>query len=265
MAQYGYMSRRGIGPESDDDTKKDESGPFAVSTLAEDETIARLASGIKRFKLPAEFNFIHIFQTLSDTGKAQFAERATDELGRIFEDRQQYDRSAEYWNKAIAKFGDPHAARKKQVEQILGNWANFQTLQTTPAGKDAVAYLLFRNGTHISFEASEIDVPKLLNDVKAYIKTKPKELNWEQVSMDNIGWRLVEKNQKQYVKSKAAEWEMDLKPRDKHFDKRVKVTIPIKKAGAYLVTAKMKDGNTTRVVLWHADTAIVKKMLDGGS
>ncbi len=58
---------------------------------------------------------------------------------------------------------------------------------------------------------------------------------------------------------------MDLKPREKHFDKRVKVELPIKTAGAYLIVGKMDGGNTTRVILWDADTVIVKKAMDGGA
>ena len=39
------------------------------------------------------------------------AEQATDTLGSTFENRQQYDRSAEYWNKSIQKFGDPKSIK----------------------------------------------------------------------------------------------------------------------------------------------------------
>ncbi len=56
---------------------------------------------------------------------------------------------------------------------------------------------------------------------------------------------------------------MDLKPREKHFDRRVTVTTPLAKPGAYLLEAKMKDGNTNFIILWVDDTAIVKKPLDG--
>ncbi len=43
--------------------------PFAVHTLTDDETIARLANGVKRFKLPAEFNFMRIYTTRRRFGK----------------------------------------------------------------------------------------------------------------------------------------------------------------------------------------------------
>ncbi len=68
------------GPQSDDDTKKDESGTYALHTLDENETIAKLASGIKRFKLPDEFNFIKIFQQVAAEPKsgARRASRSTE-------------------------------------------------------------------------------------------------------------------------------------------------------------------------------------------
>jgi hypothetical protein len=68
--QFGVTSiqqGRGGGffvPQSDDDTKKDESGTYALHTLKDNETIARLASGIKRYELPDEFNHIKIYQQI---------------------------------------------------------------------------------------------------------------------------------------------------------------------------------------------------------
>ena len=70
MAHYGWL----FGRMETDDTKKNESGTYALHTLGEDETIARLATGIKRFKLPDEFNYIKIYQ--------QIADRAADRLRR---------------------------------------------------------------------------------------------------------------------------------------------------------------------------------------
>ena len=54
---------------------------------------------------------------------------------------------------------------------------------------------------------------------------------------------------------------MELAPRENHFDKRITVTTPLQKAGAYLVTAKVEGGNTSKIIVWVADTAIVKKTL----
>jgi hypothetical protein len=56
----------------------------------------------------------------------------------------------------------------------------------------------------------------------------------------------------------VARWSLDLEPREKHFDRRITVATPLQKAGAYLVAANVRDGNTPKIILWLADTAIVR-------
>ena len=64
-----------FGRMETDDTKDAQSGTYALNTLGEDETIARLATGIKRFKLPDEFNFIKISQQVGDAARHQASMR----------------------------------------------------------------------------------------------------------------------------------------------------------------------------------------------
>jgi uncharacterized protein YfaS (alpha-2-macroglobulin family) len=265
--QFEVRTMAGFGRfGGSDDGDGDESGPYAVSTLGEDETIARLASGIKRFKLPDEFNAIKIYQQLAREDKSGYANMAMQELAQIFEDRQQYDRAAEYWQQAKANGAHPQITQQR-IDQILGNWGVFEQVATQPAGDagdaGATVQLRFRNANKASFEAYSVNMAKVLEDVKAHINSKPKNLDWQKINIDQIGYRLVEQNQTQYLSAKPVEtWELELKPRDKHFDRRVTVATPLKKAGAYLLVGKMADGNTTRVLVWVADTAIVKKNLD---
>ena len=263
---WGFFGRAAdIGPAGDDDsTRKDESGPYAVRTLGEDETITRLANGIKRFKLPEEFNFIHLLQSLTQK-KSTWGEQALDQLAGLFENRQQYDRAAEYWKQSIADYG-PGNNNYKQValDQILGNWAALDAEETAPSGINASASLIFRNGNKISFDAQEIDVKTLLDDVQAAIAARPRDLDWQAIDVNNLGYRLVEKDEQKYLIKQTAQWDLKLDPLPKHFDRRVKVDVPIKAPGAYLITARMNGGNTTRIVLWIADTAIVQKRGDKG-
>ena len=58
-----------------DDSQEEEQGIFALPSLGEDETIARLATGIKRFKLPDEFNYIKIYQQVADDAAKSDARR----------------------------------------------------------------------------------------------------------------------------------------------------------------------------------------------
>jgi uncharacterized protein YfaS (alpha-2-macroglobulin family) len=248
--------------EKDPTAKKDESGIWALHTLGDDETIAKLANGIKRFKLPDEFNYIKIYQQIADDSKTGHGEDALQQLAQIYENRRQYKKAAAIWERSIKEYGPGNNNFKKQrLDQIVGNWGRFDSVMSQPADRGAAVDFQFRNGSKVSFEAHEVNVAKLLDDVKQYLKSNPRQLDWQKVNIGDVGYRLVQENQSQYVGKRVAQWDLDLKPRPDHFDRRITVSTPLQKAGAYLVTAKMAGGNTSKIVLWLEDTAIVKKPL----
>jgi len=264
MGAYGrYFGRWRPQPRQPrDDGKKDTSGTYELHTLGENETIAKLAIGIRRFTLPDEFNFLRIFKALAK-GNDQVARSAIGALCSTFENRRQYPKAAEYWRQNIKRFGDDkHHNKDKRLKQIVQNWGLFEPIMTQPGGRGATVEFRFRNGRKVHFEAKSLRVEKLLADVKAYLKSNPQKLDYRQTQIANIGYRLMQGDDKKYVDKTVASWDLDLEPRPAHFDKRITVTTPLQKAGAYLLTAKMADGNLSRVILWLADTAIVKKPLD---
>lgn len=253
MARYGRVF---------DDDSKDETGIFAVHTLKDDETIAQLASGIKRFKLPDEFNFITIYQNVASRGKSLQGEHSRDMLAQIYEDRRQYPKAAEAWKKARSEYGDVHNNRQQRLDQIVGAWGRFEPGGTQPAGTNPTIDYRFRNGNRVAFNAWTVNVSNLLDDVKAYLTGHRGQLDYRRMNISDIGQRLIYENENRYFVEKVATWAMDLKPRPNHFDERVTVTAPLNRPGAYLVTAEMAGGNISRILMWVADTAIVKKQLD---
>jgi uncharacterized protein YfaS (alpha-2-macroglobulin family) len=259
MAFHGRRFR------GDDFGKENTSGTYALHTLKDDETIARLATGIHRFSVPDEFNWIKIYERIAARGKSPQGEQARDALGQEFEDRRQYVKAAAAWQKGIDEYGPGgNNSRKLRHEQIVGNWGRFESGEVQPAGTKAVVDFRFRNGKKVSFEAHAIDVPKLLEDVKAYLKSNPgNRLDWNKVNVANIGYRLVEQGETNYLTEKVASWDQELKPQPEHVDERITVSTPMTKPGAYLLTAKMEGGNVSRIVVWVSDTLIVRKNLDG--
>ena len=267
--QFGVQTMAGagwrFGREEANDSQEEEQGVFALPSLGEDETIARLATGIKRFKLPEEFNYISIYkQVAGDAAKSDLGISALEGLAGIFENRRQYPQAAGYWRRLIQEYPGSRRGRdwKCQLAQIEGNWGRFEPVMTQPAGQGATVEYRFRNGTAVELEAFEIEIPKLLDDMKTYIKGRPRQLDWQTMNVGDLGYRLVTANQKQYLGERVASWRMEIKPRPRHFDKRVTVATPLQRAGAYLLKAKMVDGNTSYTILWLNDTAIVKKPLD---
>ncbi len=217
MAQWGWQ----FGRMATDDTKEDESGAYALHTLKETETIARLATGIKRFELPDEFNYIKIYQRITVEPQTGHAGAALEQLAQVFENRRQYPRAAEYWRQAIKDYPGEIKVDdcRKKLDQIVGNWGRFEPTQSQPAGRAPALNYRFRNGDHVEFTAREIDVKKLLEDVKDFLRSNPKQLDWRKVNIGNIGYRLVEEKQEKYLGKQVAQWQMPLKPREKHFDK----------------------------------------------
>ena len=236
---------------------------FALHTLAGDETIARLATGVKRFRLPDEFNFLRLYRNLADNARSGYAESALHELAGIYENRRQYVEAADCWKRSIKAYGAGHENwKQKRLDQIVGNWGRFEPVPCQPAGQEATVGFRFRNARQVTFDAVDIDVAALLADVRDYLKSNPCDLDWDQMQLENIGYMLVEKNRAKYLGKEAARWTLALDPRENHMDRILTVKTPLRKAGAYLLTAAVEGGAASKVVVWVSDTVLVRKPMD---
>lgn len=254
LAQYGFFPRG-----SEDDVEP--GTVLSLETLKETETIARLASGIKRFDLPDEFNHLKLYRQIIEN-KDGHAPQAYDQLAHVFENRTQFPQAAKVWREAIEAVGPgSNDYRKTKLNQIVANLGQFQGGQVQPAGQGASLQFLFRNGNSVELTAHRIDEEKLLKDLKDYLKSNPPRLDYQKYNLQQIGYRIVNQNEDKYVAEQVAQWTMPLEPRPNHVDRSVTIQAPLTKAGAYLLTAKMKDGNTSKIVVWVADTAIASKQL----
>ena len=199
--------------DREDKAKAEANGPYAVETLKDDETIARLATGIKRFPLPDEFNFLHIYRDVAASGKKLEAQRALTTLAGIYENRRQYPRAAELWQECIRRFGPGDRGEHQQrLDQIVGNWGRFEPTGPLPATAGRTLGFRFRNGTRVELKAHALRVEKLLDDVKTYLKTGHPNFQWGEINVANIGYRLVVDNQSQYQGERVAEWNVTLQP-----------------------------------------------------
>ncbi len=244
---------------------------FALDTLGEDEALAKLAAGVKRFTLPAEHNPVFLLRKIAadaanpEHPNAFAGDRALQRLAEIFANRRQYAKAAACWRESITRYGPGGDDRKrKKLDQITGNWGTFEPLSPqTPDGKPSFDFR-FRNGTRVTFEARAVDVPRLLRDIREYLASNPRELDWDRLQIENLGWRLLQSGGSRYIGAVAAEWVLDLQPRKNHFDRRVTVEAPLAKPGAYWLTARMDNGNTSHIVLWVQDSILVQKPTGNG-
>ena len=171
------------------------------------------------------------------------------------------DRAVGYLRRSIEEYKDPNGDKNLQLQQILGAWGQFEPLMTHPAGKGATVAFRFRNGRRVRFEAHQVLVDKVLRDVKEYIESRPPQVDWQRIDVNDIGSRLVRLNQQQYMGRLVARWELELDPPAGHFDRRISVATPLQQAGAYLLTARMDGGNSSHIMVCLDDTVIVTKMM----
>lgn len=244
---------------------------LSLETLNDDEIIANLATGIKRFKIPDEFNYIALYKEILKTGNKDKKIIALTSLAEIYKNRRQYTRSAECYKKLIqeySKYGNKKHWQD-QLDQIISNWGHIEPNGSKVAGLYAELRYVFRNGKKVDFTAYRIDDKKLIDDVKAYIQSKPQKIDHNKLQIDRIGWQLINGNAKEslkekYITKEVTKWSVELQPAEKHFNRATTISVPIQQSGAYLIRAKMENGNAESVVLWLNDTAIVQKNLDNG-
>jgi len=225
--------------------KPSKDGPFSVTTLKKTETIARLATGIKRFDLPEDFNYITLFDEIGNHYQ----------VGDIYANRRQYPKAVKEFQKADTKQAN------ERIKMITGNWGQFETTPNQVSGEKAAFDFKFRNGEKVHFTAKRIKIDTLLADVKRYLKSNPERVAHQIVNMNNIGMKILNENKPKYLGEVVKRWSLDLDPFEDHFDQLISVETDLEKTGGYYITAKMAGGNTTYMSLWLNDTVMVKKAL----
>ncbi|MBR0236547.1 MAG: alpha-2-macroglobulin [Thermoguttaceae bacterium] len=248
--QFGVHTIAGFNFNPANDTGDDKmSSIFKLETLSDMETIARLATGIKRFNLPEDYNYIELYKELDNWSQ----------LGQIYLNRRQFPTAAVYWKKG-ADQGDDWA--KRMYEQIVNPWGRI--VSSRQEDLSATISFLYRNATTARFKISRIDVDALIKDAKDEIlmAREPRNIHHDYINIDNIAYRLILRHQKKYIKEDVEKWDQTLEPTENHFDKQIDMDIAFPEAGAYLIEAIVAGGNTHYAVVWINNTVLVKKSID---
>ncbi|GEP42747.1 alpha-2-macroglobulin family protein [Brevifollis gellanilyticus] len=262
LAEYGFRFGE------NDDAADSKSSIATLHTLKDDETVAKLATGPKRFTLPPEWSFLTIWKGIAEDAQAPAYSRkeAWERIAQELLNRRQHPRAVEALQKAFELETDTAGKEnlRKRIEQVTGNWGHFEPQQSFPADQEAKLQLVFRNATKVSLAARKVDVAKLLADAEAYLRSEPGEFDWQRANLNTIGQRLLAKGGDKYLSKPVAEWSQDLEPRANHWDKRVEVPTPLKDAGAYLVEGTFEGGHWTRALVWLEGTVIVRTSQSNG-
>ncbi|MCD8139631.1 MAG: MG2 domain-containing protein [Planctomycetaceae bacterium] len=264
MEQFGVQTITANSPLVRDADIGGETGPYAVRTLLDAETVARLATGLKRFSPPEEFNHIAVLRSAAESQDMEIRADALAALAQVYENRQQYPRAVAFWQRRA----DLHRRNRirddestARLERITGNNGLLESGPIAPAGQRTTLSYLYRNGKTVTMVAKRLDEKKLLADIRDAVKGYDASLlmSYERRSPEMLGRMVVEEDESRYVAETVAEWDVALDPLPDHYSRRAELELPFDSAGCYLVEARLRNGNTSRLILWIHDLALVRK------
>jgi len=261
LSQFGVNSIRNTYREKIGLKKE---GPFALITLTDNETICQLATGIKRIKLPPNHNFINFYKEIGKV-KSDFREKAIDKLSEIYTNRRQYDKAVIWLKKGIQLFGNgTNNTRLNKLKQITDNWGIFLQCKDMARSNNNYLGFRFRNGHKVDISIYPIDMKAFIKDVQKKINsnTTYSEINY--ISFYNIADQLVNKHKEKYKGKIVKRYSVKLTPANNHFDKETSISIPKLKPGAYLVSAKIANGNTSYISFNINKNILLSKKINKG-
>ncbi len=218
---------------------------FSLNKLSDDETVALTTDGIKRFKLPPEFNFITLGIKRKD-----YHNVISEYLNRL-----QYSKALEF----AQKYKD-----KVFIELISANRGAFLYSQSEPSGMAPTLKYVYRNAKEVKLTATRLDGDAILNDMKDFLRSNPLEIDQKRINLGYIGYRLVKENQNKFlIKSTTKQWTQKLDPGTEHYRRVIDLKMPFKQPGAYLVKAEVSPKSISYIIVWLTDTLIIRNQYGG--
>ena len=225
-----------------------------LKSLDDDETITRLANGIKRFKLPVEYNYIRMWRELNEYHL----------IAREYERRYQFVRACEMWKKAGK--GCSHCVERISSPNVSLS-GNVPVVSYKKRGRFEVN---FRNADELEFSLVKIDVARYLEEVKDDIKNNRKRndyYNLWDVARFLIRLKDLKKVEKYLIGEKYS-WSQKVSSPKDYFDAKKEIEVPYDlPQGDYLLEVTAKGGNRIHSLLRVQSLAVVKESFaveDGG-
>ena len=245
---WGQFGTGTLPPPSPKETASaaDSSDPYGLASLAPDEALARLASGVRRFRLPPDWN----------PGLLLAAADDAEALGRWHESRQNYDQALTVYRTDPERFADRIAMIESPAVIVRRT-----PVPATPEHPVEFDFAV-RNARRIDFEIRSVGLDGLLDDGfcggYGFGIHDPEELHEESHLEVGTDWRGLLGSWTNAVGDIVASWSEAFDPAPGH---RLRVGHTATPAplpgGLYLVRISVPGGNETRAIFEVVDTAIL--------
>ncbi len=238
-----------------------------LSELTDNQTIAKLESGIQAFTLPAPYNYLEKFIAQS---KKRPVPALLILIAREYENRRQYSNAAKYWSKIIES---PNAALHQKneasnhLQQITDSFITFESTPTQSVINPEL-WVRFRNTDKVTITVWSVNTKRLINFITTTLKSNASSKNSTQYILQDLGWKLTDNKLKEYLGSIKYKKTIDLTNYQSaitHGESRAKINLPAKfTGGAYFIEATLPNSYQANILLWLSDITITSKALTSG-
>ncbi len=246
-------------------------GVMSVHTLTDDETMARLACGVRRFSLPEDYNHIRLYRQVAGSKATDPARSAHRQLIQALLNRRQYHRAETELQAFLKRFGrQDNPAEARLLEDIQQPRGIFDPMPPAVVGGPARFSLLFRNARRSQLVARPVDLKRMFQDFKEYFRTwtpnrrggfggDPQEGPPDLQNPSNL---FDDLEPSKYLLAPVHAWRVDLTPRPNHWDRRATIEHTFDQPGLYLVDAVLSAGarsekQTARTLVWINDIVLI--------
>ncbi len=268
-------------------------GVWALHTLDDSETIARLATGVKRFKLPEHENYFALWREAveyADGPEKLFTLRL---IAYAYQNRRQYDKALETWRlllstaasmRDVGDYVGSVAQAKQAIEQLVDPWGRFDFADSKINGAETVVSFICRNADAVEFVVREIDSEKVLKafrrarhnphlglDVAQFLQQKHAS---EFAKGDSYLYFSNEERDAEnpetlgYLGAEIARQTIEPEETPLGWNRRIKLDVPVKRGGIFYVEAVAKNADKeakkTTAFFWKPDAAIVNRSTADG-
>ncbi|MHC4502638.1 MAG: alpha-2-macroglobulin family protein [Planctomycetota bacterium] len=237
-----------------------------IHELGRSEALSWVGSQVKRITLPPEEDPLALIDRVekeyplsSAAGEARYA------AGLYLQTRQQFVEAIAEYDKVAAKYANTPwaAAARQQTTKIRAPEVAIERAGVALPGAKVPVRFTYRNATEVSFRAFDFDMKRFIMDG---MQTRD-GYRFQSLRQVFSPWRPYYREKtpsyKPYVGEELFAWTQDLKDDGTHRPVTTSSASPVARPGAYLIEAKVPDGNEAKNLLLVTDVALLYKSMPG--
>ncbi len=217
-------------------------GEESLRALGDDESIAHLVCGVRRFPLKDEYNPLKLYEAYLASHPDSLT--ALDRLAGFRIQRCQFDRAAALLAR-YRKISADNQSVNERYRQLTAPLLHFENRGPFTVGEKMTADFFFRNAGEVEFSIQEVNFDALWKEWRDTVSRPSKEGEAELTG--NFAFDAIPLLNAKPARPERS-WNRTLEGASDHSDRKGAVDLPALSGGFYLLSAEVKGGNRAQML-----------------